>query len=35
MRLSKKKAKLEKLREVPEMTLQETDLQKLKFVGIT
>jgi hypothetical protein len=34
-KLSKKKAKLEKLREIPEKTSQEADLQNLNLVGIT
>jgi hypothetical protein len=34
-KLSKKKAKLEKLQEAPEKTSQEADLQKLNLVGIT
>jgi hypothetical protein len=33
-KLSKKKAKLEKLQEVPEKTSQEADLQNLNLVGI-
>jgi hypothetical protein len=33
-KLSKKKAKLEKLQEVPEKTSQEADLQNLNLAGI-
>jgi hypothetical protein len=33
-KLSKKKAKLEKLQEVPEKTSQKEGLQNLNFVGI-